>query len=68
MAPPIQRRQISKDRFGIVFGSLKSQSYIDPPVRGAASHMFVCHICPWKTASANVEAATAPSLGMLPER
>lgn len=41
MAPPTQKRQVSKDRFGTVFGSLKSQSYIDPQARGAASHVSV---------------------------
>jgi hypothetical protein len=46
---PAQRRFIHKDRFGYVFGSLKTQSYHDPAARGPGSHTFVKHLTPsWK--------------------
>lgn len=35
------RRFIHKDRFGYIFGSLKTQNYQDPAARGPGSHMFV---------------------------
>ncbi|KUL91260.1 hypothetical protein ZTR_01740 [Talaromyces verruculosus] len=35
------RRLIHKDRFGYVFGSLKTQNYQDPVARGPGSHTFV---------------------------
>jgi len=40
MAPPAQRRQISKDRFSALFGALKTQAYVDPVVRPALSYMY----------------------------
>lgn len=36
-----ERRLIHKDRFGYVFGSLKTQNYQDPAARGPGSHTFV---------------------------
>jgi len=35
------RRLIHKDRFGYIFGALKTQNYHDPAARGPGSHMFV---------------------------
>lgn len=35
------RRLIHKDRFGYVFGNLKTQNYQDPVARGPGSHTFV---------------------------
>ena len=35
------RRLIHKDRFGYVFGNVKTQNYQDPVARGPGSHTFV---------------------------
>ena len=34
MAPPPYRRSIPKDRFSSLFGTLKTQAYLDPSSRG----------------------------------
>ena len=39
--PPAPSRLVPKDRFGQLFGALKTQNYTDPGARGPGSHRYV---------------------------
>jgi hypothetical protein len=39
MAPV--RKHIGRDKFGALFGALKTQQYVDPPTRSAGAIVYV---------------------------
>ena len=41
MAPV--RKHIGRDKFGALFGALKTQQYVDPPTRNPSATVYVHH-------------------------
>ena len=41
MAPISQRKHLGRDKFGALFGQLKTQQYTDPATRTAIPTMYV---------------------------